>query len=46
MARARFTLPPPAPAPALSLRARLRAFLLESWPGRILCGALGLLVLD
>ena len=24
----------------------MRAFVLESWPGRILCGALGLLVLD
>ena len=40
-----FALPPPSPERALGPRARLGAFLLRTWPGRLLLGALALLVL-
>jgi serine phosphatase RsbU (regulator of sigma subunit) len=42
----RFLLPAPAVAPVGSLGARLKAFLLHSWRGRILLGAAGVQVIE
>jgi serine phosphatase RsbU (regulator of sigma subunit) len=41
----RFALPAPPASPARGLAARARAFFLESWPGRILLGALAIALL-
>ena len=38
-------LPPPSPQSALGPKARLGAFLLQTWPGRLLLGALAVLLL-
>ena len=42
----RFLLPAPAVAPVGSLGARLQAFLLRTWRGRVLLAALALFILE
>jgi sterol desaturase/sphingolipid hydroxylase (fatty acid hydroxylase superfamily) len=46
MAHARFALQAPPPGPRPRLAERLRVFFLQRWTGRLLLGALFLLLLD
>ena len=42
----RYSLPAPPPAPSQTLAERLRAYLLRSWPGRVLLASLAVFALD